>query len=77
MTRIEKALLEYPDGIVYKLEKRAIRIIDCCPYFLLSETGDEIIDDLDEYSKVGDYGNIRGCRGITCEECWNKETSDE
>lgn len=42
--------------------------LKACPYFL-----DCGLDDLDEDTKVGDYGNIKGCRGITCERCWNKE----
>ena len=71
MKRIEKAYQDHPDGIVTPKGKVLIRdtkISDCCPYFL--DCGE---DDLDENSKVGDYGNIKGCRDITCEDCWDKE----
>jgi hypothetical protein len=32
--------------------------------------------DLDTYrlSGNGHYNNESGCRGITCEECWDKDT---
>lgn len=71
MKRIEKAYMDYPNGIVLPKSNNIIKdtkIIDCCPYFL--DCGE---DNLDELSKVGDYGNIKGCKGITCEQCWNKE----
>jgi hypothetical protein len=40
---------------------------ECCPAFI-----DCGYDDLDEDTKVGDYGKIKGCRGVTCKECWEK-----
>lgn len=70
MTRLEKAYEMCPDGIAYTVSGNNVKITDCCPYFL--DCGD---DDLDEATKVGTYGNIKGCRGITCETCWDKEYS--
>jgi len=71
MKRLEKAYLQYPNGIVLSKGNVLISdtyITDCCPYFL-----DCGADDLDEDTKVGNYGHIKGCRGITCEKCWDKE----
>lgn len=70
MTRLEKAKNMYPEGIVTLKGSRLVRdtrIEDCCPYYL--DCGE---DDLDEDTKVGTYGSIKGCRGITCEKCWDK-----
>lgn len=67
MKRIEKAYELNPDGIAYEVSGNKVYIMDCCPYFL--DCGE---DYLDEETKVGDDGNIKGCRGITCEECWDK-----
>jgi len=68
--RLEKAYIKYPNGIVFSSEflKSDTYITDCCPYFL--DCGN---DDLDEDTKIGEYGYIKGCRGITCEKCWDKE----
>lgn len=71
MTRYQKALGYYPEEIVTpkgKLLGKDIMIIDCCPFYL-----DAGMDDLDEATKVGEFGNITGCRGITCVECWGKD----
>ena len=71
MKRIEKAYMEFPDGIVlYKSEALTsdTKISDCCPYYI--DCGK---DDLDELTMVGKIGNVKGCRGLTCEQCWNKE----
>lgn len=62
MKRLEKAHIEYPDGIVVtkgNVLKCDMKILDCYPYYL--DCGN---DDLDEYSKIGD---------ISCEQCWDKE----
>lgn len=72
MTRLEKARGIYKNDIVYTVWKNDVKTFDCCPYFL--DCGE---DDLDTLSKVGDYGSIQGCRGITCEQCWNKEVSND
>lgn len=71
MKRLEKAYLQYPNGIVLSkgnVLTKDMLIEDCCPYFL--DCGE---DDLNEETKVGEYGDIKGCRGITCEKCWDKE----
>lgn len=70
MKRYEKALLDYPNDIVAHKTDGIIKdtkIYDCCPYYL--DAGE---DDLDESTRVGDYGSVTGCRGITCIECWDK-----
>ena len=71
MKRIDMAYEQYPDRIVVEKGKvltSDMMVEDCCPYFL--DCGE---DDLDEATKVGVYGDIKGCRGITCEQCWDKE----
>lgn len=30
-----------------------------------------------ETSNISNEGRILGCRGITCEECWNKEFGED
>ena len=71
MTRLEKALKDsenrqvngdiktmYSDGTWHS----------CCPAFIGCG-----IDDLDEDTRVGKYGSIKGCRGITCARCWSRK----
>ena len=74
MKRIEKAYIDYPDGVVIEKDNGLMKnsnIEDFCPYDL-----DCSEDVLDENTKVGEYGNIKGCRGITCEQCWDKEFTE-
>lgn len=66
MTRLEKAYKEYPTGLVY--EGCTLQKFACCPYYL--DMGE---DNLDDYSVIESNNKVIGCRGITCEECWNKE----
>ena len=70
MKRLEKAYTLYPNGVVYgdDIGVRKVSITECCPYYI--NCGE---DDLDEQTKVGEYGDIRGCRGISCDQCWDKE----
>jgi hypothetical protein len=69
MTRLEKAYKEYPTGLIY--EGCTLQELECCPYCI--DMGE---DNLDEYSVVEKNNKVIGCRGITCEECWNKEYSE-
>lgn len=69
MTRLEKAYKEYPTGLIY--EGCRLQELDCCPYCI--DMGE---DNLDEYSVVEKNNKVIGCRGISCEECWNKEYSE-
>jgi hypothetical protein len=71
MTRKEKALLqvdnrEYEYGIETQYTNGTWA--GCCPLFI--DCGD---DDCEDPTKIGNYGSITGCRGITCVECWNKD----
>lgn len=66
MTRLERAYQEYPTGLIY--EGCYLQNLDCCPYSV--DMGE---DDLDKYSLVVKNNKILGCRGITCEQCWDKE----
>lgn len=69
MTRLEKAYKEYPTGLIY--EGCTLQKLECCPYFI--DMGE---DNLDDYSVIEENNKVIGCRGITCEECWNKEYSE-
>jgi len=71
MKRIEKAYQIFSDGIVLHKSngiKDNMTIEDCCPYYLDCGT-----DDLNEETMVGKIGDVKGCRNIPCEQCWNKE----
>ena len=70
MTRLEKAYEKYPTGLIY--EGCTLKNFGCCPYYL--DLGN---DNLDEYSTIEKDNEVIGCRGITCEECWNKEYISE
>lgn len=63
MTYLEKAVEEYKKKI-FKFS---------CPYGIL---GNGIAEDY-ATEKVDADGNVVGCRGIKCEECWNKEMEEE
>lgn len=68
MTRLEKAYQEYPDGVVYEINNKQVKIHDCCPAFI-----DIAEEHVDPFSLICKHGDIEGCREITCEQCWNKE----
>lgn len=57
-------------GFTFFKDKARCEIVDnYCPYEM-----DNMLDDmdLDTYEFV-DENTERGCRGITCEQCWDKE----
>ena len=67
MKRIERAI----ERENKKLKDRII--IGSCPCYIDNE-----LPDLDDEIKMfNSDGNIIGCRGITCEECWNQEIEKE
>lgn len=72
MKRIEKAFINFPDGIVDDSEffNKEDYLTNFCPFNLG-------VDDTDYSGEFG-YGDnvaITGCRGISCFECWNGEVS--
>jgi hypothetical protein len=72
MKRIDKAFENFPDGICDDDDKFISKenyINEYCPYNL------QVSEEDYDWSKgtVGDSSDIKGCRGITCIECWNKE----
>lgn len=72
MRRIERAYKEFPTGLIYGGEDCGVKActlqnLDCCPAFL------NLGEDLDIRTVTVEYGEIKGCREISCEECWNKE----
>ena len=71
MTRLEKALQSEENRAVNgEIETRfgTGPWVPCCPSFV--DCGD---DDLDSDTATIDHGVVKGCRGITCAQCWNKE----
>jgi hypothetical protein len=71
MNRIEKALMNEDNRLnngVIETRYDNGNWVECCPKFICC--GD---DDCDSDTKIGDYGSVKGCRGVTCEECWVKE----
>ena len=81
MKRIDKAMevkdMTYKD----KITKEILNACDCdCKDELIATTCPVEVGgpELDERTKVTQYPHrsyldIVGCRGITCEECWNLE----
>ena len=72
MKRIEKAYEQCPNGIIYggkgtSIDECRLQNYGCCPHFL------GLGDDIDEFTKIGNCGDVKGCRGIKCQECWDKE----
>lgn len=65
MTRLELAYLYHPTGVVLGKE---LKIIDCCPKHLGCG-----LDVADKDTIVEYLGEVTGCKGITCEKCWEKE----
>ena len=62
MTRLEKAFT------VFKGEMRSEIVDDRCPHEM-----DESLEDFDiDTYRFPDDNVERGCRGITCEKCWDK-----
>lgn len=68
MTYLEKAIKDNKKEIIQAF------IENHCP----KKISDKYID-MDESSLIceNDYlqSDIKGCRGITCEECWNQQVS--
>ena len=63
MRRIDKAFQ------CFKGQYRSEIIDDYCPYEM-----DDSLDDFDINTYTfSDSSTGHGCRGITCEECWDKE----
>jgi len=71
MTRKDKALLK-PDNRVFEhgIETKYSNGTwhGCCPFYI--DCGNENMDD---NTRIGKYGDVTGCRGITCKECWDKD----
>ena len=67
MKRIDKAFKSFPN------KSKCQIVVEHCPYEMDATMEDM---DIDTYCFSGqaDSGNEEpGCRGITCEECWEKE----
>jgi hypothetical protein len=41
-----------------------------CPSIMFAV---DVAPNFDEKTEIFDNGNLIGCRGITCEQCWNQE----
>lgn len=71
MTRREKALLDHAnrdvDGYIETMYADGTWA-SCCPFFI--DCGN---DDYDEQAAAGRNGKVRGCRDVTCVQCWSKE----
>ena len=72
MKRIEMAYTQYPSGLIYGgkgtgVDECRLQNYGCCPYFL------GLGEDLDKDTLMEKHDEIIGCRGITCQECWDKE----
>ncbi len=58
---------------VVKLYKESL-ISDSCPG---AKTGIQSMPNFEERTHTEDNeGNVIGCRGITCEQCWNKKIEE-
>ena len=69
MTRIKRAMKEYYDEYGKKPIKEYF--IRYCPKSFLDDA-----PALDEKTEVRRRHKIIGCRGITCEQCWNEEVKE-
>lgn len=75
MKRIDKAYELFPDGVdlgdgvVIPKEEY---VYEFCPYNLGVDDTDSAYYDNGNEKDIQD----KGCRGITCEECWNKEVEE-
>ena len=73
MTRYEKLKEDVENGEWWLTDVELDSYLNYCPYFL--DCGK---DDMDNDTVKEVYGEMTiGCRGITCEECWNKEYKEE
>ena len=71
MTRIEAFRKKYPNSSKLFSDKGVINMI--CPGELLEGEPDMSFRTVN-YNR---QNRRLGCRGITCEECWNQEVNDE
>ena len=66
MRRIDKAFE------VFNGRARCEIVPNCCPYQI-----DQSLPDVDgDTFKTSDSLNGPGCRGITCEECWDQKINE-
>lgn len=73
MTRYEKLKEDFKNDEWWLKDVELDNHLHYCPHFL--DCGE---DDLEELTMKEDFnGKILGCRGISCEECWNKEYKEE
>lgn len=71
MKRIDKACELFPDGVDLGdgvVVPKEEYVYEFCPYNL----------GVDDTNYTGSDGyeenlNVKGCRGVACEECWNEE----
>jgi len=67
MRRIDKAFSHFPDKLKCQI------VTEHCPYEMDNNLDNMDINTYHFSDEAGAEDPDSGCRGITCEECWEKE----